>query len=108
MYKMTLLAALLALAGCASTTDKAADVGPADMPVASVPTGAPDSPPVATHPVTEQVASATEIQQAAPVQQAAVEPTGWERLSQRVLAWGDPMRRSVEQYCPPQNTTSNH
>ena len=108
MYKMTLLAAVLSLAGCASTTDKATDVGPAEMPVASAPTAAPDARPVAAEPMTEQVASAMRIEQLAPLQQAAVEPTGWERLSQRVLAWGDPMRRSVEQYCPPQTTTSNH
>jgi PBP1b-binding outer membrane lipoprotein LpoB len=97
MYKMILLAAMLPLAGCASTTDKAAEAVPASG--ATVVTSAPQ----------QDVAQPTLQTDMTPApSQAAVEPTGWEQLNRRVLAWGDPVRRSVEQYCPPQNTTSNH
>jgi len=91
---MILLAALLSLAGCASTTDKTAEAETA--PVASVP-----------QPATATAAAADTATASRPASKAAVAPSGWEELSQRMLAWGDPMRRSMEQYCPPQNTTSN-
>ena len=106
MNKIILLAALLSLAGCASTTDKAAvaDAAPVAVVASEVPAGS-EPQVVAEVPVT---AAPVQEQAVQPVAQAPAELSGWEQLSRRVLAWGDPMRRSMEQYCPPESTTSNH
>lgn len=96
MHKIALLVALFILSGCASTADKAAETAPASD--TTVATSAPQR---------DVAPSTAQVEAAQAPSQAVVEPTGWEQLSRRVLAWGDPMRRSMEQYCPPQNTTSN-
>lgn len=104
MKKMMLMSLLLPLAGCAGTTEKAAEaeLEPVRAVVAAnqAPAEAIVEPvPVAEVPVQSEVAQTVAI--------AAVEPSGWDLLSRRVIAWGDPVRRSMEQYCLPENTTRN-
>ena len=116
MQRFTLLIALLALAGCAGTTEKSAEATPApavavtaERPAEVPPSGTPASTEALPAPPAPAVVAETQAASAAPVQVAkyeAVQASGWDELRQRVLAWGNPMRRSMEQYCPPESTTS--
>lgn len=102
MNKLMLLSVIVPLAGCAGTTEKAAEAAPAEVvAVVSQPPA-----PVIHEPVPVVVAPVQpEVAQTDPT--AVAEPTGWDELSRRLIAWGDPVRHSMEQYCLPKNTIPN-
>jgi hypothetical protein len=120
MNKLTLLSILLPLAGCAGTVEKSAELKPASAVVAVDQTNASVSQAVTTVSQVDAGKPAAAVQDPLPNKVASVsastgkaapkpdtELSGWDELSRRLLAWGDPMRRSMEQYCPPATTTRN-
>ena len=104
MKHLLFVLSLSVLAGCAGTGDKVAQVDMPAQPLPAAPTV------VATEPVVVppiQVAQPESVQeQAAGAVSLPTESNGWEQLAQRVIAWGDPLRRSMEQYCTAQVATN--
>lgn len=105
MKPLMLAVSLLMLAGCAGTADRAARMESPAHP------GAHATERAAAHATPAVVQSAqvalpvTAATQGARADAMPSEPDGWAQLNRRVIAWGDPMRRSMEQYCSTQVAT---